>query len=154
MADLTGINIDANVPESGSFTIIPPATYKAVIAGDKITTTKDGRGKMLELTVQIIDGPYTGSTIIDRLNIVNASQQAQNIAHGTLKRICNCLRVPFPPQKTDALMGKPLMISVGVEEFTSNTSGNTLQSNKIKNYSPVPQVTATQQAQPSEVKGW
>ena len=151
MANLQGINIDANVPEAGSFTIIPPATYKAVIAGDKITTTKDGRGKMLELTVQIIEGPYTGLTIIDRLNIVNASQQAQNIAQGTLKRICGVLRAPFPPQTTDALMGKPMLVTVGVEEFTSNKTGNVLKSNKIKNYAPIPSVTSTP---PAAVQGW
>ena len=151
MANLKGINIDANVPESGSFTIIPPATYKAVIAGDKITTTKDGRGKMLELTVQIIEGPYTGLTIFDRLNIVNASQQAQNIAQGTLKRICGVLRAPFPPQNTDSLMGKPMLVTVGVEEFTSNKTGNVLKSNKIKNYAPIPSVTSTP---PAAVQGW
>ena len=151
MANLQGINIDANVPEAGSFTIIPPATYKAVIAGDKITTTKDGRGKMLELTVQIIEGPYTGLTIIDRLNIVNASQQAQNIAQGTLKRICGVLRAPFPPQNTDSLMGKPMLVTVGVEEFTSNKTGNVLKSNKIKNYAPTPSVTSTP---PAAVQEW
>ena len=151
MANLQGINIDANVPEAGSFTIIPPATYKAVIAGDKITTTKDGRGKMLELTVQIIEGPYTGLTIIDRLNIVNASQQAQNIAQGTLKRICGVLRAPFPPQNTDSLMGKPMLVTVGVEEFTSNKTGNPLKSNKIKNYAPIPSVTSTP---PAAVQEW
>ena len=151
MANLQGINIDANVPEAGSFTIIPPATYKAVIAGDKITTTKDGRGKMLELTVQIIEGPYTGLTIIDRLNIVNASQQAQNIAQGTLKRICGVLRAPFPPQNTDSLMGKPMLVTVGVEDFTSNKTGNVLKSNKIKNYAPIPSVTSTP---PAAVQGW
>ena len=151
MANLQGINIDANVPEAGSFTIIPPATYKAVIAGDKITTTKDGRGKMLELTVQIIEGPYTGLTIIDRLNIVNASQQAQNIAQGTLKRICGVLRAPFPPQNTDSLMGKPMLVTVGVEEFTSNKTGNVLKSNKIKNYAPIPSVTSPP---PAAVQGW
>ncbi len=151
MANLQGINIDANVPESGNFTIIPPATYKAVIAGDKITTTKDGRGKMLELTVQIIEGPYTGLTIIDRLNIVNASQQAQNIAQGTLKRICGVLRAPFPPQNTDSLMGKPMLVTVGVEEFTSNKTGNVLKSNKIKNYAPIPSVTSTP---PAAVQEW
>lgn len=151
MANLQGINIDANVPEVGSFTIIPPATYKAVIAGDKITTTKDGRGKMLELTVQIIEGPYTGLTIIDRLNIVNASQQAQNIAQGTLKRICGVLRAPFPPQNTDSLMGKPMLVTVGVEEFTSNKTGNVLKSNKIKNYAPIPSVTSTP---PAAVQEW
>ena len=151
MANLQGINIDANVPEAGSFTIIPPATYKAVIAGDKITTTKDGRGKMLELTVQIIEGPYTGLTIIDRLNIVNASQQAQNIAQGTLKRICGVLRAPFPPQNTDSLMGKPMLVTVGVEEFTSNKTGNVLKSTKIKNYAPIPSVTSTP---PAAVQEW
>ena len=150
MANLQGLNIDANVPEAGSFTVVPENIYKAVIAGDKIVSTKDGKGKILELTVQIIDGPYTGSTIIDRLNIVNASQQAQNIAQGTLKRICGVLRAPFPPQNTDSLMGKPMLVTVGIEEFTSNKTGNPLKSNKIKNYAPIPSVTST----PAAVQGW
>ena len=150
MANLQGLNIDANVPEAGSFTVVPENIYKAVIAGDKIVSTKDGKGKILELTVQIIDGPYTGSTIIDRLNIVNASQQAQNIAQGTLKRICGVLRAPFPPQNTDSLMGKPMLVTVGVEEFTSNKTGNPLKSNKIKNYAPIQSVTST----PAAVQGW
>jgi hypothetical protein len=151
MANLQKINIDANVPEAGSFTVVPENIYKAVIAGDKIVSTKDGKGKILELTVQIIDGPYTGSTIIDRLNIVNASQQAQNIAQGTLKRICRVLRAPFPPQNTDSLMGKPMLVTVGVEEFTSNKTGNPLKSNKIKNYAPIPSVTSTP---PAAVQEW
>ena len=80
-----------------------------------------------------------------------ASQQAQNIAQGTLKRICGVLRAPFPPQTTDALMGKPMLVTVGVEEFTSNTTGNVLKSNKIKNYAPIPSVTSTP---PAAVQGW
>lgn len=151
MANLTDVPLDPNVAESGSFMVVPEGVYKAVIAGDKIVSTKDGKGKILELTIQIVDGTHTGSTIVDRLNIVNASQQAQNIAQGTLKRICGVLRAPFPPQTTDALMGKPMLVTVGVEEFTSNKTGNVLKSNKIKNYAPIPSVTATA---PTVVAGW
>jgi len=151
MADLSNINLNKDVAETGSFSVVPEGTYKAVIAGDKLVATKDQKGRILELTVQIIDGPHTGSTVKDRLNISNASQQAQNIAQGTLKRICNVLKVAYPPQTTDALLGKPMLVTVGIEGFTSNKTGNPLKSNKIKNYAPIPQVAATA---PTAVAGW
>jgi len=138
MADLSGVSLNPDVPESGSFTVVPEGNYKAVIAGDKIYPTKDGKGRILELTVQIVEGPHAGTTIVDRLNIINASQQAQNIAQGTLKRICNILSIPFPVQNTSVLFGKPLMVKVVVEKFESNKEvGKMLDSNKIKNYGPV-----------------
>lgn len=136
MSDLSNLSIDPNVAESGGFTVLPDGIYKAVIAKDKLTTTKDGKGRLLEFTVQIIEGPHAGSTITDRLNILNASQVAQNIAQGTLKRICTSLSVPFPPKNTDALLGKPMLVTVGTEEFISNKTGKVLLSNKIKNYAP------------------
>ena len=139
MADLSGANLDPNVKEnSGGFTVVPEGKYQVVIVGDKLTPTKSGTGKMLELNVQVIEGEHRGSTITDRLNIVNASSVAQAIGQGQLKRICNLCGVDYPPTSTDGLIGKPMVATVKIETFTSNTSGNELQSNKISGYNPVP----------------
>lgn len=149
MTDLSRVALDPNVEESGSFTVVPDGHYKAVVAGDKMYQTKDKKGTILELTIQIVDGQYSGTTILDRLNILNPSDMAQKIAQGTLKRICNAVKAPYPPQNTDAILGKPMMVKIGVEEFTSNTSGKVLQSNKVKNYAPYTSATAA-----PAVKGW
>lgn len=147
MADLTGVGIDPNVPENtGGFTLIPAGKYNAVIVADKVVKTKDESGKILELKVQIIDGPHAGESITDRINIINKSAQAQAIGQGQLKRICNITGCPFPPADTTMMYGKPLQITVKVEDFTSNTSGKELQSNKIAGYNPKttePKVAAT-----------
>ena len=132
MTDLTGANLDPNVEEnSGGFTVVPEGKYQVVIVGDKLTDTKAGTGKILELKVQIIEGEHRGVTVTDRLNIVNKSDIAQKIAQGQLKRICNLCNVPYPPSSTDGLIGKPMLATVKTEEFTSNNTGNLLTSNKI-----------------------
>lgn len=155
MADLTGTNLDPNVEESGGgFTVIPAGKYKAVIIADRITDTKNGSGKMLEMKVQIIDGPQKGETLTDRLNIVNASAQAQAIGQGQLKRICGLCGVQYPPTSTEGLIGKPMQITVEIEEFTSNKTGNTLKSNKIKAYNDVNPVADPAPAKPAAVGGW
>ena len=139
MADLTGANLDPNVEEnSGGFTVVPEGKYQVVIVGDRLKDTKAGTGKILELKVQVIEGEHRGTTIIDRLNIVNASSVAQSIGQGQLKRICNLCGVDYPPSSTDGLIGKPMLATVKIETFTSNNTGNELQSNKISGYNPVP----------------
>ena len=141
MADLSNTSLDPNVEEnSGGFTVVPEGKYQVVIVGDKLTNTKAGTGKMLELKVQIIDGEHRGTTVIDRLNIVNQSDMAQKIGQGQLKRICNLCGAAYPPSDTTGLIGKPMQATIKVEEFTSNRTGNLLKSNNIAGYNPVPEV--------------
>lgn len=144
MANLNGIQMDANVQEStGAFTVLPAGKYKACLVADELRDNSAGTGKILELKIQIMEGQFAGEMLTDYINITNPNPKAQSIGQGTLKRICNLCSVPYPPQDTAGLMGKPLGIDVKVEKFTSNTTGKELESNKIRSYGPVP----TQQAQ-------
>ncbi len=146
MANLNGIQMDANVQEStGEFTVIPAGKYRACLVSDQLRDNSAGTGKILEVKIQIMEGQFAGEVLTDYINITNASPKAQAIGQGTLKRICNLCGVPYPPQDTAGLMGKPLGIDVKVEKFTSNTTGKELDSNKIRAYGPVP----TQQTQPT-----
>ena len=138
MSDLSSMGIDPNVEESnGGFVLVPEGPYKAVIVKDYVCPTKDNTGRLLELHVQIIEGPHQGTVIKDRINIVNKSAQAQAIGQGQLKRICGLTGCPFPPTDTTLLYGKPLTITVKHEEFLSNKTGDELNSHKISNYSAV-----------------
>jgi len=137
MADFAGIALDANVAESdGEFTVLPAGKYKAATVDADLADNKAGTGKILKMSYQVMEGPYTGEKITDNINITNPSAQCQAIGQGTLKRICGMCNVVYPPQNTDGLMGKPMVITVGVEEFTSNNTGKKLKSNKIKKYEP------------------
>ncbi len=152
MSDLSTMGIDPNVEENnGGFTLIPEGTYKAVVVGDTIKMTKDSTGRVMELQVQIIEGPYAGNVIKDRINIVNKSAQAQAIGQGQLKRICSLTGCPFPPSDTTKIYGKPLLITVKHEEFLSNKTGQPLKSNKIANYNTA---TAPAPAAPKPGGAW
>lgn len=165
MANLNGMNLDPNVQENqGAFVVVPAGKYKACLVADELKNNSKGTGKLLEMKVQIMEGQFAGQVIVDRLNIINPNPTAQAIGQGTLKRICNLCSVPYPPQDTAGLMGKPMGIDIRVEEFQSNTldeQGNPkmLKSNKIASYGPPPtqQVAqpSTQQAAPVQnASGW
>ena len=163
MSNLNGLNLDPNVAESdGGFTVLPAGKYKSVIVADELKDTKANNGKRLVLKLQIIEGQYAQEIVEDGLNIINQSSVAQAIGQGVLKRICNLCSVPFPPTETAGLYGKPMVISVGVKNFTSNTSGKELQSNEVKKYEPAdtpipqaqPQVATQAQPQVATAGGW
>lgn len=149
MANLSTIKgqIDSNVQESnGAFTVVPSGKYKACIVADDLRDNKNKNGMVLMLKLQILEGQFAQEILTDNINITNPSGQCQAIGQGTLKRICNVCNVPFPPNDTAGLMGKPMTIDVTVEEFTSNTTGKPLKSNKIKSYGPPMQMTAPVQS--------
>ena len=159
MANLSGITFDKDVKEqTGEFIILPPGKYQAVITKDELKNTKAGNGKLLELTLQIQDaGEFRYHELIDRLNILNPSEIAQNIGQGTLKRICNILSIPFPPADSRKLWGKPMTINVKIKEFESNTTGETLQNNEVSGYSRPMQPVSSEMAKveaPTPNKTW
>lgn len=151
MADFTGTPLDPNVQEAtGTYTVIPPGNYVAVIVSDRIVDTNAKDGKILELKIQIADGQYKGEIIIDRLNIVNKSTVAQTIAQGQLKRICGICGVQYPPANTNGLIGRPIQIKIVNESFTSKDGGQ-LQSNKIKGYESLMSASTSK---PQPTTGW
>lgn len=139
MANLTPLNFNPAQIEDvgeGGFRVIPPGTYNVMIVSSAINDTKSGTGKILELQYQIIEGSEVGSTIIDRLNIVNQSEKAQKIGLSQLKRICDSIGFSGQLKDSNQLHGKPFAVKIVVEEFESNTDGKKLQSNKVESRMP------------------
>ena len=135
MANLAGLSFDENVKETGAFEVVPKGKYQVVITGDELMDNKAKTGKLLVLNLQIVSGEHKGVELIDRLNILHPTKKAQDIAQGTLKRLCSIHSVPFPPKDTRQLWGKPMTASVEVQGFESNTTGEMLKSNNVKGYS-------------------
>ena len=156
MANLAGIPLQADVQENtGEFIVIPAGKYRACLVADELRDNSQNTGKVLKVTIQIMEGQFAGETLTDYINITNASAQCQAIGQGTLKRICNLCGVQYPLKDTAVLMGKPLGVDIKVKKFTSNTTGKELESNKIRAYGPVP--PKTQQQPPAPVQnasGW
>ena len=129
MASL-GQAFDANTVEpSAPSDLLPPGDYKAEIVRSEMKETSKG-GQMLELEMSIIDGTYRNRRIFDRLNLVCASDVAQQIARQTLSAICRATG-QMTVSDSDQLHTKPMTVKVAVKA----ASGDYGPSNVVKGYS-------------------
>lgn len=69
------------------FEPIPSGEYRAMIVDSDLKPTKKGDGQYLELTYQILDGPYAGRNVWARLNLDNPNAKAVEIAQRDLQKI-------------------------------------------------------------------
>jgi len=76
-----------DVPED-LFDPLPDGEYTAQIIRSEMKETKAKTGEFLELRVQVLDEPYTGRLIFERLNLINQNEVAVKIANRTLADIC------------------------------------------------------------------
>lgn len=118
MADLRGF--DANTVEpNDSFDPLPNGDYLCIITASEMKPTKAGDGAYLELELQVLDGPYTGRKLWDRLNLNNANETAVRIARGALSSICRAVGVPQPNDSCE-LHDLPLLVKVACKKRDDN----------------------------------
>lgn len=117
----------------GDFTAIDPGDYVAHIIKSEMKQTKNGQGQYLELMWQIVQGDNTGRNLWTRLNLVNNSIQAVEIAQKHLKSICDAVGVPGPLSDSNVLHNKPCMIRVTKKAATSEYP----EGNDVKGYEPL-----------------
>ena len=79
---------DANSVEPSNFDVYPAGKYLAQIVSSEMRPTKDGRGQYLFLELDILEGPFAGRKLFDRLNLVNDNPDTVDIATRTLSSIC------------------------------------------------------------------
>lgn len=77
-------------PES-QFTPVPNGDYPVIITESEFKDTKSGGGQYLQLVLEIIEGPYKGRKIWDRLNLKNSNVTAVEIAQRALSQICHAV---------------------------------------------------------------
>jgi len=102
--------IDPSTP----FEPVPAGTYTAQIVASDMRATRDGMGQYLQLDIVIAEGPQAGRRIIERLNLVNRSTQAMEIANRTLSAICRAtgqMRI----EESSALHGIAFVLEVTVK---------------------------------------
>jgi hypothetical protein len=129
MANLTGF--DANEHEPSGFDPLPAGDQVAAIVDSEMCDTKNGNGKYLKLTLQVLEGVYKGRQLWDRLNLVNPSADAVRIAKGTLSAICRAVKV-MTPKDSQELHNLPLIVRVGLSKHKDTGD----MTNVIKKYSP------------------
>ena len=126
---MVNLNFNANnVEPKLGFDPIPAGKYLALIINSEMKPTKSGSGKFLELTFQIMDGPYKNRQVWSRLNLHNPSQQAVQIAQSELSSICRAVGVMTPNDSVE-LHNLPLVITVSckkradTDELTNEVKG-------------------------------
>lgn len=110
MANLTGFNANEVEPTT-EFDPVPAGKYLAVITESEFKPTKAGGGSYLQLTFELIDGPYKGRHLWARLNLQNANETAVKIAQAELSAICRAIGVMTPKDSCE-LHNIPLTIAV------------------------------------------
>jgi len=126
--DLNGFNALNHEPVT-SFDPLPADWYKCVITDTEERQTKAMDGSYLQLTIEVIEGPFSGRKVFDRLNLNNKNQTAVEIAQRALASICRAVEVPNP-KNSDELRDKPLMVKVSVRPAENGYDA----SNDVKGY--------------------
>ena len=143
MANLNGFNA-AQVEPSQDFEPIPAGKYQAMIVESTMKATKSGGGQYLQLTFQILDGPYKGRNVWARLNLHNSNATAVQIAKQELSAICRSVGV-LTPRDSAELHNIPLVITVKCKKRSDSDE----LANEIRGYSlkaAAPAVGQPQQA--------
>ncbi len=117
------------VPPSTDFAPVPSGEYEAIITDSDVKPTTSGTGEYLELTHQIISGPFSGRLVWARLNLKNDNTQTVEIAQRNLSAICHATCVMAPSDSVQ-LHNIPMLIRVELVPADSKRSrdGNEIRS--------------------------
>lgn len=134
-------------PQYGSSGGLPVGKYKGIIEASDPKPTKDGSGNFLALTLKVIEGPQTGGTHVDRLNLFNQNPDTVRIANQQLSAYCHVTGV-FQFQDTAQLHGIPFMFEIGPQkngEYTEVKKLFDVNGNEIGKAGAGPQAQPQQQ---------
>jgi hypothetical protein len=146
MADLRGFDAQTVEPND-SFDPIPNGDYLCIITASEMKPTKAGDGAYLELELQVIEGPYQGRKLWDRLNLNNANETAVKIAKGTLSAICRAVGV-LQPKDSCELHDLPLLVKVACKKRDDTDE----LTNVIKSYKKRDAVVTAPASSPAPAK--
>lgn len=124
MADLGGF--DATQHES-EFEALPEGEYRCCIVESEKKSTKSGTGELLQVKLQVLDGPHKNRTLFDRFNLWNQSEKARAIAQQQFAAVCKAVNV-LTPSDSAQLHLKPLMVRLKVTEYDGR------ERNEVKGY--------------------
>jgi hypothetical protein len=111
------INFDVSEYEASprsSFDPLPKGDYQAIVTDSQLKTTKAGDGEYIELTIQIVDGEFSGRRIWERLNVVNKNDKTQSIARGHLNSLAQACNVPNMKDTTE-LHDVPFVLALDMD---------------------------------------
>ena len=119
-----------DLPESGSYDLIPAGWYQAQINSADLKPTKSGDGQYLSIRFDILGPSHQGRVTWGNVNLKNASAQAEEIGRRQLGEILRSIGKSVI-RDSDELIGGQLQIKVGVQH---DKNGQYEDRNDIKGY--------------------
>jgi hypothetical protein len=145
MADLEEEFSPVDVPEDDrAFEPIPAGTYKLQVINSLMKDTKSGSGRVLELTVEIVDGKYAGRHWREWINYRNQNEDAQRIGIRAFADLCLGVGIHDPIKSSELVHFKPFVARVTVDPGNGQFSPqNKIQYKSIKSAAALPPQKST-----------
>lgn len=124
------LNFNAqSVAPQATYTPIPAGIYTTAIIDSDVKPTKSG-GTQAVFTLQVVDGPFAGRKVFARINVRNASAEAERIGQAQLSALCHAAGV-LQLQDTSQLHGKVVRARITVRKDETGQYGD---SNEVKGF--------------------
>lgn len=149
MAQLAETFDPATAPESNSnFDLMPAGWYPAHAIEEAELATKSGNGRVIYLTWEVMEGPFSKRRIWQRISYKHATAMAQEIGQRELGDLCKALGLG-PIQDTASLAFKAVQIRVGVEPAKDGFEAK----NVVKGFKPYGGVPVAPPSHPPVTNG-
>lgn len=126
-------NFDASQIEPADFSALPAGDYTVLISNSEFKNSKAGES-YLALTLQVVDGPYSGRYLWHNLNLQHSNPKAVEIAQRELSAICRAVG-KMVVQDSAELHDIPLIIKVAYIPPRDNPAGGQWpEKNQIKQW--------------------
>jgi hypothetical protein len=121
------------VDTSSSSDVYPPGDLAVLIESASIKQNSKQTGHYIEITYQILDGPFKGRKYWDRLNVDNPNEKAREIAYKDLARICDACGIAAVDD-TNQLVNQQLCLSLKID--TKSGDNRVRKYKSITEYAP------------------
>jgi hypothetical protein len=115
MAFLQGGFNAAAVQPADPMTPIPAGSYLMKIIESEVKPAKSGKGQVLFLTCEVLDGPCKGRKLWPKLSIAHENAQTEQIAQRLLSAICHAVG-QLNLQDTEQLHHRPFLGRVKIRK--------------------------------------
>lgn len=119
MASLGNYSGSELVEGTNDFEPFPVGVYDMEVVASDVVQTKTGTGQMLKLELSVTSGDYTGRRVWANINIVNQSQQAQEIGQRQLSDLCRACGMVAVPSESEEFHGIPIRVSIKLGKATA-----------------------------------
>jgi hypothetical protein len=124
-------DIDSVEPSVNTYELLPRGRYMVMIIGSQVKDTKAGDGQFIEWTFEVMDGPFKGRRLWERMNIINKNKKTEDIARSNLSALGKACGKRGMVAETDELHNIPLFVDVQIKPEDKGYAA----SNEIKGYS-------------------